>query len=86
MVLIDSPTDLLAMESTPESFYNYDYQEAQDPWKEMYLQGAFEKRVADLELFARNKNLDYMAYQEEPAIEVSKGVHAQPLDSWSTPR
>ena len=73
MVLIDSPTDLLAMESSPSSntgyyFGNYDYE---DPWNpDMYLQGAFEKRVADLELFAKNKNLDYLAYEENHANQV----------------
>jgi len=80
MVLIDSPTDLIATASrqTPKmdtmmerfgspyeepsgivgqqtqfSSNDYDYQSS---WQDIYLKGAYEKRVEDLEKFAQDKN------------------------------
>ena len=70
MVIIDSATDLIAMESggsrsqiepnrTP-----YWRPEESDPWSDIYLKGAYEKRVQDLEQFAQDKNYDYLSIQE----------------------
>jgi len=77
MVLIDSPTDLIATasrqipqldmkmerfglaatgeepEQTQFSSNDYDYLSS---WQDIYLRGAYEKRVEDLEKFAKDKN------------------------------
>jgi len=77
MVLIDSPTDLIATasrqipqldmkmerfglaatgeepEQTQLSSNDYDYLSS---WQDIYLRGAYEKRVEDLEKFAKDKN------------------------------
>ena len=71
MVLIDSSTDLMATASraNPTSYYQDYYATNEDSWLNNYLEGAYVKRVQDLEQFARDKTLDYLA--SEPKVEES---------------
>ena len=67
MVLIDSSTDLMATASrNAPTNYNQDYYATnEDSWLNNYLEGAYVKRVQDLEQFARDKTLDYLASEPE---------------------
>ena len=78
MVLIDSATDLLAMESGGQySGAQYEAIQPQvlhpevfsDPWSDIYLQGAYEKRVQELEQFAQDKNYDYLSLEKGVRIQ-----------------
>ena len=73
MVLIDSSTDLMATASraNPTNYYQDYYATNEDSWLNNYLEGAYVKRVQDLEQFARDKTLDYLA-DSEPKVEVEE--------------
>ena len=82
MVLIDSATDLLAMESGGQySGAQYEAIQPQllqpevfsDPWSDIYLQGAYEKRVQELEQFAQDKNYDYLSLEKGVRIQTHTG-------------
>ena len=81
MVLIDSATDLLAMESGGQySGAQYEAIQPQllhpevfsDPWSDIYLQGAYEKRVQELEQFAQDKNYDYLSLEKGVRIQTQR--------------
>ena len=65
MVLIDSPTDLMATASGQRPQFEDDFRSDYRPWNNIYLRGAYEKRVQDLEQFAREKTLDYFSSSKE---------------------
>lgn len=98
MVLIDSPTDLMATasrhfpaSSDSTSFQNwetdYDYYDGRDYQDEprlslsdLYLKGAYEKRVQDLEAFAKDKNFwaSYNGLQKK--VEFAHSSYYPPLE------
>ena len=58
MVLIDSASDLMATASGQNypKMENLDYYDYYSDLRDVYLRGAYEKRVKDLETFAKDKN------------------------------
>jgi hypothetical protein len=86
MVLIDSPIDLMATASRdqpvqagvrPTILDTTGY----DPWRDIYLQGVYEKRVQQLEQFAKEKSFDY-----EVIKTLKKLFFILPSSQFSSPR
>ena len=70
MVLIDSATDLMATASRAAPNYYEDYYSTnENSWLNNYLEGAYAKRVQDLEQFAKDKTLDFIASEPETLEE-----------------
>ncbi len=75
MVLIDSATDLMATASRDHHVASrlpvgdrtgsedaHGVTRNYDPWRDIYLQGAYQKRFKDLEQFAKEKTDDYQQF------------------------
>ena len=75
--LIDSDVDLMATASgvstvnsgIPRQYEEF-YSTSENSWLNNYLEGAYAKRVQDLEQFARDKTLDFIAKNPEVSLKL----------------